>query len=183
MLADMIAELQRLATQVDHLTPPDSALADAIGDLRRIEVILAETRHRWETLVAELDPVDLPPERRITEDLHAGIVTAVGDRWAIEPVYKTVRSFRSAAIIAAVMDDLEGQGFDGADAVRVLRDAGALKVTWSWTGLQRFFRQHRLDLTRTYGPVEDDGDVDAPMVGEDRKQAGVKRVPVKEPLH
>ena len=104
---EIIAELTHQAKALGRKTPTDAELADAIGDVRAIEVRLADVRHRWETLTAEMDQIiDHDPARRINDNERAGAPVAVGQRWEVVPIYKTDRTFNPDAILVAVADEL-----------------------------------------------------------------------------
>jgi len=180
---ELIAELQSLAKQLRNLTPTDPELADAVGDLRAVETTLADIRHRWERLAHELDPVqDHDRSRRIDDNRHVGTPTAVGQRWELVPNYVNVRSYRSAPILAAVMQQLDETGLRGSmsDALRILSEADVVRITWMWSNLEKFCKQHHITLTTQAGAVDDDGDVAGAMVGVVRVSKGVNRVPIKE---
>jgi len=47
-----------------------------------------------------------------------------------------------------------------------LVQAGAVRLDWQWTKLQAAAREAKVDLLITHRELAEDGDIDAPMVGE-----------------
>ena len=166
-------------------TPTDAELADAIGDVRAVEVRLADVRHRWESLTAEMDQIfDHDPARRINDNERAGAPVAVGQRWEVVPIYKTDRTFNPDAILVAVADAMSNiSGADiGLDRVlRYLTEEDAVKIVWKITGVRRVFAKLGIPLRTQPEPVEG-GDIDGAHVGEFLRASGVKRVPIKESI-
>ena len=182
-LTDIIAEFAVQAAALDRKTPTDEELADAIGDVRAVEVRLADIRHRWETLTAEMDQIwDHDPTRRINDNERAGAPVAVGQRWEVVPIYKTDRTFNADAILTAVVDKLSSGTAVSLDRVlRYLTEEDAIKISWKITGVRRVFAKLGIPLRTQPEPIEG-GDIDGNHVGEHIQASGVKRVPIKEPI-
>ena len=184
-LTDIVAEFAVQAAALDRKTPTDEELADAIGDVRAVEVRLADIRHRWETLTAEMDEVwDHDPTRRINDNERAGAPVAVGQRWEVVPIFKTDRTFNADAILVAVsqtMCRLSGTAVSLDRVLRYLTEEDAVKIGWKITGVRRVFAKLGIPLRTQPEPIEG-GDIDGNHVGECVRASGVKRVPIKEPI-
>jgi hypothetical protein len=180
---ELIQEILEKVQQLDKLTPTDEQLADAVGDVRNIEVRLADTRHRWESLTSEMEPVqDHDPERRINQAERAGKPVAVGQRYELVPQFKTDRTFNEDAILVDVREGLEKLAGAEVSLERTLRYLGekkAIKVSWLITGLRAALKQLEIPLRTQYQEIEA-GEVGGAHVGEWQKPNGVKRVPIKE---
>lgn len=183
LTVDLIGEILDRTQRLDKLTPTDEQLADAVGDVRHIEVRLAETRHRWESLTSEMEPVaSHDPERRIKEAERAGKPVVVGQRYELVPQFKTERTFNDDAILSDVRHGLETLA--GADVslertLRYLEEKKAIKISWLVTGVKAALKQLQIPLRTQYEEIEA-GEVGGAHVGEWRKPNGVKRVPIKE---
>jgi len=172
-----LSTLLAAATKVKRMTPSDAELADAVGLTREIEVILADTRHRWERLTSEMDRQwDAPKDNRADPNERAGAPVAVGKRYELVPTYTTDRTYNTPAILVSVAT-ATGQG-----PMDVLQDAiaaDAVRLSWRWTQLKTYLRQRDVDLRVAPRPVTDHDGTDEAMVGEDRRQTGVTRVALK----
>lgn len=181
--ADLINELVDRVIQLDKLTPTDEQLADAVGDVRAIEVRLADTRHRWESLTSEMEPVqEHDPERRINQAERAGKPVAVGQRYELVPQFKTERTFNEDAILVDVregLDTLAGVEVSLERTLRYLEEKKAIKLSWLITGVKAALKQLEIPLRTQYQKIEG-GEVGGAHVGEWQKPSGVKRVPIKE---
>ncbi len=181
-IAELIDEIVDRAKQLDKLTPTDSELADAVGDLRAIEVRLAATRHLWESLTSEMEPVDHDPERRINQAERAGKPVVVGQRYELVPQFKTDRSFNDDAILVDTrlgLEKLAGAEVSLERTLRYLEEKKAIKVSWLITGVRAALKQLEIPLRTQYEEIEA-GEVGGAHVGEWQRPNGVKRVPIKE---
>ena len=182
---EIIAQLTDQAKSLGRETPTDAELADAIGDVRAVEVRLADVRHRWETLTAEMDQIiDHQPERRINANERAGAPVAVGQRWEVVPNYKTDRTFNPDAILVAVeheLSNISGATIGLDRVLRYLTREGAVTIGWKITGVRRVFAKLGIPLRTQPEPIEG-GDIDGAHVGEYLRQSGVTRVPIKESI-
>ena len=153
--------------------------------MRAIEVRLADVRHRWESLTAEMDQIfDHDPARRINDNERAGAPVAVGQRWEVVPVYKTDRTFNPDAILVEVAEKLGRIAGSTIGLDRVLRhltEEGAVTIGWKITGVRRVFAKLGIPLRTQPEPIEG-GDIYGAHVGEYLRPSGVKRVPIKESI-
>ena len=183
LTVDLIGEILDRAQRLDRCTPTDEEWADAVGDGRHIEGRLAETRHRWESLTSEMEPVaDHDPERRIKEAERAGKPVVVGQRYELVSQFKTERTFNDDAILSDVRHGLEklaGAEVSLERTIRYLEEKNAIKISWLVTGVKAALKQLQIPLRTQYEEIEA-GEVGGAHVGEWRKPNGVKRVPIKE---
>ncbi len=180
-----IRAVERSALALKTLTPTDAELADAIGDVRSVEVRLADVRKRWESLTVEMEEVrDHDPTRRVDPSVRAGVPVATGERWEVKPTYTTKRSYNTGRIIHDLMEGIEkltGGEMSTGRLLLMMQERDALDLRWKWTNLKSMF--HAFGVTLEVGQHELDdeaSDLDDPHVGEWRVQTGVKRVPLKE---
>jgi hypothetical protein len=180
-----IRSLERTATVLYRETPTDEELADAIGDVRAVEVKLASTRNRWESLTEEMEPIaDHDPTKRVDPTERTGVPVATGERWEVKPTFTTKRSYNTQRIIVDLgkgIEEMTGSEMSTGKLLLLLKERDALRITWQWTNLKSMF--HALGVTLVTGPEELDDeavDLDDPHVGEWKKKTGVKRVPLKE---
>lgn len=139
-----LGDIERQVRKLVRLpVPTGDQIADLLGQTRSVEVLLAEWRR---TLTAEQDE------------------PAVGTHYRTEVVRKAVRSYSTAPILAAVAERDPKGGIFG--ALMRLRSEGAVKLSWSWTKLQRFLAANDIELTIANHEIDDDGDTDGPMVGQ-----------------
>jgi hypothetical protein len=182
-IVDLIREILDKVSQLDKTTPTDEQLADAVGDVRAIEVRLADTRHRWESLTSEMEPVqEHDPERRIQQAERAGTPVVVGQRYELVPQFKTERTFNDDAILVDTREGLEklaGAEVSLERTLRYLEEKKAIKISWLITGVRAALKQLEVPLRTQYQEIEA-GDVAGAHVGEWQKPNGVKRVPIKE---
>lgn len=177
-ISELLRRLRRDAVSISKLTPSDQELADTVGLTREIEVRLADTRHRWEQLTAEMEPVYEPDtSRRVNEAERAGPPVAVGKRYELVPQYKTVRTYNTPAILVAIA---EATGMGPIDALQDALGADAVRLSWRWTQLKRYLRDRHVTIRIGHDAVSDHDGTDQPMVGEVRVQSGVKRVPLRD---
>jgi hypothetical protein len=156
---------------------PDE-VADAVADCRALEVKLTEWRWRQESHVDPNDVAPVDPGKRIEDDPYARPPAAVGKRWQLEAVGGYDRTYRLSGILQAFADELD---LDTLAALRWLIRRGAVKPSIGIKGLRAAAKQAGVKLTVGKGKIdEDDGDLDAPMVMEEWKQKGFKRVPIKD---
>ena len=123
----------------------DSETADACGRLRFYERQLADLRR---TLIAETGE-------------QSGTDYEIVDRgtWKY--------SFNDQGILSDVMLRCDVPPFE---ALRMLRDAGAAVVTFKKSGLDTFYKSHRIGLHTVQGEAVEDGDAEAPRMGRVWKQ-------------
>ncbi len=182
-IADLIQEILGKVQQLDKLIPTTDQLADAVGDVRAIEVRLADTRHRWESLTSEMEPVqEHDPERRINQAERASKPVAVGQRYELVPQFKTDRTFNDDAILVDVREGLERLAESEVSLERTFRyleEKKAIKISWLITGVKAALKQLEIPLRTQYEQIEA-GEVGGAHVGEWQKPNGVKRVPIKE---
>jgi len=176
-LNSRLAALSDLVAAVCRMVPTDDELADTVGELNRLERQLAATRRRWEKAAFEMPPVrDHDKTQRVDPAVRASTPTAQGQRYELVPQYKTVRSFNTPSILVGVQRVTEW------DTWRVLLEAsraGAVRFTWRYTDLKKFLASLNVPLAVGFEEVDDDSGVDAPMVGEVRRESGVKKVPIE----
>lgn len=167
------------ANELSRMTPSDAALADAVGLTRAIEVSLSKTRRRWESLVAEMEPIREPSPKveRVDPGARSGRPVVQGTRYELVPKYKTVRSYNTPAILTSIA---AATGGSPTDALMNAIGAGAARLTWAWTPLKRYLKDVDAAMTVVAHEVADHSGLDEGMVGEVEVQAGVDRVPIKE---
>lgn len=84
-----------------------------------------------------------------------------GEHYQIVGFRKADRSYNTAAILAEFAD-APGGGW----GISELRKLDAVRLTWRWTELKRAVHEAGVGLRITSREIDDDGDMDAPMVGE-----------------
>jgi len=133
--------LDDIKTMVNELislpAPADSRVPDILGEVRALEVKLAEWRR---SLRAETPDVG-------------------GEKYKLETTRKAVRSYNTAAILYAVNPD-------PGVALRELRQYDAVRLQWRWSELKKFFSLTGRELRVVPREVLETGEIDAPMVGE-----------------
>lgn len=183
-LVKTIRVLEREALKINKLTPTDEELADAIGDLRSVEVRLQNTRKRWESLTLEMEPIsDYDRSDRVDPKTRAGTPVAVGERWEVEPTYTTKRTYNTQRIIADLTTTIEamtGSEMSAGKLLLLLKERDALRFNWQWSNLKGMFRAFGVPLVTGQDELDDEAvDLEDPHVGELKKQTGVRRVPLK----
>ena len=180
-----IRAVERSALSLKRLTPTDDELADAIGDVRSVEVQLGDVRKRWESLTTEMGEVqDHDPTRRVDPSTRSGVPVATGKRWEVKPTYANKRSYNTGRIIhdlRAGIENLTGGEISVGKLLLLMQERDALDLKWKWTNLKSMF--HAFGVTLEVGQHELDdeaSDLDDPHVGEWKVKTGVKRVPLKE---
>lgn len=163
---------QHTADLAKH-TPTDAALADAVGHVRAVEVSLAATRHRWEALVHEMEPVPEPQGQRVNPHERAGAPQVEGRDYELVKQFKIVRSYNTPAIITSLA---AATGRGPTDALMDAVGAGACKLTWQWTKMKAYLADVEAELRVVYHEVADHSGLDDGMVGEQKLPNGVKRV-------
>lgn len=170
------------ANELKRMTPTDAGLADAVGHTRGLERNLEATRHRWERLTAEMEPVpmeDRPERVNPNERTKQSKAVAVGQDFELVPTGKNDYSFNTPAILvagAAVMDD--GQA-SPTDVLMDIIGSGAAKLTFTITKLQAWCSSNDVTLSIGSSTVTNDSGLDAPMVGKVWRQTGVQHVALK----
>ena len=156
----------------DHL-PKDDELADASGIMRRVEVLLGDTRRSWERVAAELPPI--PESERVRKPSKSATPVAQGEEFELVETGKNVFSFNTPAIVVAVSNDTEWP------TLQILLDAqraGALTFKWTYKKLERWLHDLRVPLRTAFVEVNDDTGTDGAMIGKVWKKTGVKRVEI-----
>ena len=181
LIANALKSLKAQSIKLSHATPTDEYLADAVGVTREIERLLQTTRLRWERLTAEMERVpraqaDESEQRRVAPT-RAGRPVAVGKQYELVPKYKTNRTYNTPAILVEVGEHVEG---GVTDALMSAIGADAVRLQWQWTNLKRFVSDIGGILRVGGDEVNDHSGLDAAMVGEQRVQSGVDRVPLKD---
>ena len=141
-----LTALKRIHAEFKNLTqlatPEDpSDVADLLGELRFIETLIADWR---KGLVVETDD-------------------AKGSGYQITTSNKCKRTFNIPRILT---DVAAKNGTTVAEAMVVLQQRKAIKITGKWTGLKKVFLDFDVDLVIGKRDVTD-ADLDAPHVGED----------------
>jgi hypothetical protein len=126
---------------------PEEDSVDTVGLIRHVEKELAELRRR---LVAEMDG------------------TETGDHYQAYESRSAKRSYNTDGLLAAF-----GEGIADMYGLHKLIDAGAVRLQWQWTGLNRLADDYDVDLVIAKHEIAD-GDPDA-LVGE----VWTRRVDVK----
>ena len=126
-----------LEKAVDAVELPSSNEADWLG---RLDKIIRDLTQLKRTVMDELPgPVD-------------------GNEYRVVEQRKANRSYNTAAILA----DFDERGIGLRDLLR--RDAA--RLSWHWTGLKRAAESEDVDLTIAHHEIEDEGEMDGPLVGE-----------------
>lgn len=128
--------IEKLETAAAELTLPEDDVADWLG---RVDAVIRKLSGLKRTTMAELDRPVSGSAYRVTESNSAK------------------RSYNSARIITAFAE----KGWTVPDLV----NQDAVRLSWHWTGLKQAVRIADVDLHVAQHEVED-GDLDAPMVGE-----------------
>jgi hypothetical protein len=169
--------IEKHTNELKRMTPTDAGLADAVGHTRAVEVLLGETRRRWESLVAEMEPLQTwHPERRADPGERSGPPAVEGVDYSLVPQFKTTRTYNTPAILVEIGEAME---VGPTDALMEAINADAVRLQWRWTELKRFLSDIGGTMRIASKPVADYDGTDAAMVGEDRQPAGVKRVALR----
>lgn len=156
-LSDALDTLYVAAQELTRTpVPTGPEAADAFGQVRRVEVELADWRR---SLLSEQDG------------------TVVGDMYQIVEDRKAARSYSVAPIMTDMME--HDATLDGYRVLNELLASKAAKLTFSWTNLQRLFARKGMTLRVANHEIEDDGDAEGPHVGQVWKSS--YRVTGKEP--
>jgi hypothetical protein len=118
---------------------PEEDSVDTVGLIRHVEKELAELRRR---LVAEMDG------------------TETGDHYQAYESRSAKRSYNTDGLLAAF-----GEGIADMYGLHKLIDAGAVRLQWQWTGLNRLADDYDVDLVIAKHEIAD-GDPDALVVRE-----------------
>lgn len=174
---ELAHQVEQAVQALTKLPPRDEELADVIGTMDRTEKLLAKTRRSWERVVHELEPIPqaerVRKPKRATTTEHAP--RAQGQQYELQPKYTTVRSYNSPAILVAVQKATE---WDTLRTLLELQRMGALRWTWTWTPLKKALADLRVPLRVAFEEVDDDTGANEAMVGEVKRQSGVKKVPI-----
>lgn len=117
--------------------PGDDELADIIGRLTAISRRVNDLKRGY---MSEVSGPLVGADYKLTESRSAS------------------RSYNTAAILAAF--DMQGYG------LTELRKADAVRLSWRWTELKRAAYEAGVVMRIAPQEVSDDGDVEAPMIGE-----------------
>jgi len=176
-LREDLVMLEDAAKNVVRHVPSDDEIADASGIMRRVEVLLGDTRRSWEKVAAEMPPI--PESERVRKTPKGGKPTqtpvAQGDEFELVETGHNVFSFNTPAIVLEVGKATEW------DTLRVLRDAqqaGALTFKWGYKKLERWLHDLRVPMRTAFEDVDDETGTDGAMVGKRWKKTGVERVPI-----
>ena len=116
----------------------------AVGDeadwLGRLDKVLRKLRDKRKTVLDELDGPTAGEAYRVAENRSAS------------------RSYNTAGLLSSFAD----KGWTLQDLTR----ADAVRLSWRWTELKRAATQADVTLSVAQHEIGDDGDVDAPLVGE-----------------
>ncbi len=167
-----ITRLKNAALDLDKFVPSDDGIADACGFVREVEVQLASRRRIWEqSAAAEMPAIskDEAPIRDVPPPV--GLPVAVSKKYKLTPQFTTDRSYNDQALLVAIA----GDDLSVLEAIRLAMSFDAVRLTWQWTGLKRLLYEQRIGLRTAYVEVSDDDGVDGYMVGEVKRQTGMKR--------
>ncbi len=151
-LKHLYQDLKGLTALATPENPGD--VADLLGEIRHLETLLAEWRRG---LMAE------------TED-------AKGEEFEIVTRRKAKRSFN----LSRILYDLgKAAGLDTFEMIMDLQTRKALTLSVRWTDMKKAFEFFDVPLVTQSREIEDDGDLEAPHVGELWTEYTVN-VPVKK---
>lgn len=85
----------------------------------------------------------------------------VGEGYRLVERRSATRTYNTAAILAA----LDREGATLPPMAQALQ-SGAATVTWHWSKLKDMFEREGIDMRIAHREIEEDGDIEAPMVGE-----------------
>lgn len=131
-LQSLLDALSDTVLMLKRMPVPDEGTADFAGDVRHSEKILAETRL---DLLREFDG------------------TQKGDRYELVSSRQAKRTYDGQKILTDLMD------WDGREdllaVILLLRDYGALKLTFSYSKLKQFFEVNRIPFTEVAREIGD----------------------------
>ena len=81
-----------------------------------------------------------------------------GDKYQLTEINEAKRTYNSAVILKSFAEN----EWTLQDLIR----ADAVRLTWRWSQLNRAVRDARVMVTIAQREIDDDGDLDGPMVGE-----------------
>lgn len=131
-----LTRLEAAAAGLESL-PEDSETADYIG---RLDKVIRTLQGHRKTIMDELPGPVSGSEYRITEQ-----------RWAD-------RSYNTAGLLSKFAD--RGLGINHLVKLR------AVELKWRWTEVKNLLYTSDIDLSIAPREIEDDGEVDGPLVGE-----------------
>jgi hypothetical protein len=178
---ETVEDLRNKTAWLALLSIPVEEMPDAAAQVRDVERRLAELRHGWneQQIQAARDPEnDLGPATFPAERTSFGTVQpqVVGRQWRTVTTRTAKRSYNTAAIIHGLVQ--HGAYQEPTLALMGAIREGAAKVDWRWTQLQALARRLGLPLRTVDHAIPDDGDLDAPWVGESWQES-VRQEPVK----
>lgn len=151
-LKHLYRDLKNLVSLPTPESPGD--VADLLGEIRHLETLLGQWRRG---LMAETE-------------------SAAGDNFEIVTRRKAARTFNLSRIIA---DLSEASGLSTFHTLMEMKQRDALRMTVRWTDLKKIFELYNIAMTVAPREIEDDGDLEAPHVGELWTEFTVN-VPVKQ---
>ena len=163
--------LDSIRTQVNELlslpTPDDDRVADIVGEVRALEVKLAEWRRGLEDAAvgrtASSDPEEQTP--------------AVGAAYRLVPTVKIERTYNTPGILSAVAD---ASGLSLTQVILSAIDAKAMRLEWSYRAMVKWVKKHGATVTTASGVIPSESDLDEPMIREIEKAGRPTRVAVGE---
>lgn len=167
--------IRKHAHELSKLVPSDEGIADAVGLTRELEVSLATTRKRWESLArAEMESIPRDQQKQPRPKAARGAAPiAESKQYRLIPQFKTVRSYNSQAILAKISGGASNLSL--LDALRLAIQVDAVRLTWRYTELKGLLAVEEVPLQTEYREVSDLDGVDGPMVGERKVDNGFKR--------
>lgn len=136
-MTEALDQLRAAAESLLRAMPAEEETADYLGELDH--VIRRLTDHK----------------RAILSELPRPVR---GSAYSVNETRKGVRSYNTAAIISR----FAAQGVSLNELVR----NDVARISWQWTNLQRAAQDADVDMHLTHREIEDNGEVDGPMVGE-----------------
>jgi hypothetical protein len=164
---------------------PVVEMPDAAGAVRDLERRLAELRHRWnEAQVEEArDPEsELGPPTMEHSQFGSQTVQVVGREYRTVTNRSAKRTYNTAALLRGIAVGLTAHSLTETselDALQFVLRGGIASVAWKWTPLTRLARDLGLPLRTVDHAIPDDGDLDAPHVGEEWRES-IHQEAVKE---
>lgn len=167
-----IFDMKTALLELEAAEVPVAEMPDAAGAVRDLERRLAELRHRWnEAQVEEAhDPEsELGPPTLEHTAFGTQKVQVVGRQYRTVTTRSAKRTYNTAAILH---DMVEHGLFAGSmDALGFALRERLARVEWRWSDLTRYARTVGLPLRTVAHAIPDDGDLDAPHVGEEWRES------------
>ena len=141
-VAQLLTKIDHDVTELVRLPVPEEDTPDTAGSCRAIENKLGNWRR---SLVSEVPS------------------TTKGKAYQVVVGRKATRSYSMAPIMASVGEKYPDDG--AFQLLQRLIQSGAVKLTFGWQKLERFFQKEDLELRIVAHEILDDGDPDGPHVG------------------